>query len=440
MLEKQMDEGVRQTAAEAAVEAGMQARPVLPASLGHLNLHGLPTPGASPAIEAPLTHGLSAGTLREEASSAEGDKEGDGGGDADGGGDLADGTCRSRSERLVWLPVEDEDAWVVASVNRAAVDGGWMAVRERAPSGVSHTVALDDDALRELLPAAGARAPPVADLTRLEAIHTASVLHELRRRYEAGDIYTAVGPVVLAVNPFAPCDLCSEAHLDWLCARAAAEGAEGAVGMESAEGADAPPHVFEVARSAYSVLVATGGPQAILISGESGAGKTETAKLCLRALAGLSTSRGADEASSGATSGASSDALSTDSSRATAMALQCSLLLEAFGNAKTVHNENSSRFGKWLEVHFEPPGYALGGCAVRSFLLELSRVVGQAPGERNYHIFYQVSERARERTRPAHSRTRAGTCTCLPALSHPRVHSASRSHSLRASWVCAVRS
>ena len=105
---------------------------------------------------------------------------------------------------------------------------------------------------------------------------------------------------------------------------------------------------------------ATGGAQSILISGESGAGKTESAKLCMSCLARLSAS----------------------SAAVTAAALESGLLLESFGNAKTVYNDNSSRFGKWVEVQFDRRD-CISSCRIRCYLLEISRVVQQAEGERS---------------------------------------------------------
>ena len=120
-------------------------------------------------------------------------------------------------------------------------------------------------------------------------------------------------------------------------------------------------------RAPYTVM-AHRRAQSILVSGESGAGKTETAKICMACLAQLS----------------SSPAHSTE------LALESGTLLEAFGNAKTVMNHNSSRFGKWVEVHFSPLTGTIAACKVRPYLLELSRVVRQSEAERNYHIFYQL--------------------------------------------------
>ena len=205
-----------------------------------------------------------------------------------------------------------------------------------------------------VLPVSGDPDEAFDDLTHLESISTGAVLHNLRLRHAQKRIYTSVGPILLAINPFAPTSETSAAHLAALAATADPDAL--------------PPHVFNLARSAYTVMSRTGGPQSILVSGESGAGKTETAKLTMRCLAMLSSSP----------------------ELATTLALESGLLLEAFGNAKTVHNNNSSRFGKWVEVRFSPSQGTICGCVVRPYLLELSRVVAPSEGERNYHIFYQM--------------------------------------------------
>ena len=135
------------------------------------------------------------------------------------------------------------------------------------------------------------------------------------------------------------------------------------------------------------------------MTGESGAGKTETSKLIMRYLAFLG---GFDQdqptAASSAADAAATAALAngegppSPSGKAVSVeqrVLQSNPLLEAFGNAKTVRNDNSSRFGKYVEINFNTAG-AISGAAIRTYLLERSRVVGLNPGERNYHAFYQV--------------------------------------------------
>ena len=156
-----------------------------------------------------------------------------------------------------------------------------------------------------------------SDLTLLSDVNAGSVLHNMRQRYELQEIYTSIGPqILIAVNPFEPLPVCSEEFMRELQGR---------------ESADLPPHAYTTARSAYEAMCASRVPQSILVGGESGAGKTETTKLLVACLALVSSSSGA----------------------VVEAALESGLLLEAFGNARTVYNNNSSRFGKWCAVHFD---------------------------------------------------------------------------------------
>ncbi|EOD08320.1 hypothetical protein EMIHUDRAFT_68202, partial [Emiliania huxleyi CCMP1516] len=204
----------------------------------------------------------------------------------------------------------------------------------------------------------------VDDLTALSSVHDATMLDTLRRRHAADEIFTSIGEVVISVNPFKPVPSCTPDSIARL----------------SQQGEAAPPHVARVASVAYRKMTGDDGSppraQSILISGESGAGKTEACKLCLMALASVSGS------SQGATEGA----------------VESALLLEAFGNAKTVYNDNSSRFGKWTAVFFDA-SRRIVACHAEAFLLEKPRVVGTGPGERSYHIFYQMLAGANEEER-----------------------------------------
>ena len=195
----------------------------------------------------------------------------------------------------------------------------------------------------------------------LEDIHPPLVAHCLRHRYERQAIYTWVGAdqtVLVALNPFKPLHI---------------------YGAEQLEAAAAPapnriraPHTFAIAASAYHAVRHTATNTSILISGESGAGKTEATKQCLAFLA---------EAAGSAEGGVEQ------------RILQANPILEAFGNAKTVRNDNSSRFGRWMELHFYMSGAREGqvaGAFVEDYLLEKSRVTGVAARERSYHIFYQL--------------------------------------------------
>ena len=146
---------------------------------------------------------------------------------------------------------------------------------------------------------------------------------------------------------------------------------------------EVPPHVFAVAESAYYNMKGYKENQCVIISGESGAGKTEAAKRIMQYIASVS--------------GGSNAAIQEIKE----MVLATNPLLEAFGNAKTLRNNNSSRFGKYLELQFNSHGEPVGA-NITNYLLEKSRVVGQITNERNFHIFYQFSKSASQSHRGKH--------------------------------------
>lgn len=141
-----------------------------------------------------------------------------------------------------------------------------------------------------------------------------------------------------------------------------------------------PPHVFAIAESAYYNMNAYKDNQCVIISGESGAGKTEAAKRIMQYIANVS-------------GGSNSSIQETKD-----MVLATNPLLESFGNAKTLRNNNSSRFGKYLEIQFNAQGEPVGA-NINNYLLEKSRVVGQITNERNFHIFYQFAKAASQNHR-----------------------------------------
>ena len=251
----------------------------------------------------------------------------------------------------VWVPTTDIMAWARASVE-GDQKGATVCVR-RADNG--EVIEFKQEEFAKLHMDNSYDAIPLEDLTQLADVHDATMLDTLRRRYANDEIFTAIGPVIISVNPYKKVPGCTSEALASLCKM----------------GEGAPPHIARAATVAYNGMTgqSTGDPraQSILISGESGAGKTEACKLCLLSLAELSSSSGA----------------------ATEAALESAILLEAFGNAKTVYNDNSSRFGKWCAVHFNHvPNIEYTECQV--YLLEKTRVVAPNEGERNYHIFYQM--------------------------------------------------
>ncbi|GBF89890.1 hypothetical protein Rsub_02594 [Raphidocelis subcapitata] len=266
----------------------------------------------------------------------------------------------------------------------------------------------------------------VQDLIRLAHMNEPSVLDALSRRYASGEIYTRTGPgIVIALNPFRPVDGLYDA---------AAMEAHRSEGLSGDDGGPRAPHIFGVASHAYWRMRREGKGQALLVTGESGAGKTETSKLLMKYLAYL----GGYKAAAAASRDGSDD---DDAERASVeqRVLESNPLLEAFGNAKTVRNDNSSRFGKYIELHFCGGG-SISGARIHTYLLERSRLVHPAKGERNYHIFYQLlagatpHERERWRLGPdatSHRLTAASGCVELPGVDDGELFRTTR-HAMRA--------
>ncbi|XP_072909096.1 LOW QUALITY PROTEIN: unconventional myosin-Ic-like [Hemitrygon akajei] len=198
----------------------------------------------------------------------------------------------------------------------------------------------------------------VQDFVLLESFTSeAAFIENLRKRFKESLIYTYIGSVLVSVNPYRELEIYSRQH------------------MERYRGVnfyEVSPHIYAISDNSYRSMRSEGKDQCILISGESGAGKTEASKKILQYYA---------------VTCPSSDRVETVRDRL----LQSNPVLEAFGNAKTLRNDNSSRFGKYMDVQFDFRGAPVGG-HILNYLLEKSRVVHQNHGERNFHIFYQVIE------------------------------------------------
>uniref|UniRef100_A0A665TUX9 Myosin X, like 1 n=1 Tax=Echeneis naucrates TaxID=173247 RepID=A0A665TUX9_ECHNA len=202
----------------------------------------------------------------------------------------------------------------------------------------------------------------VEDMSALAELHEAAIMHNLYQRYQKDSIYTNIGSILAAVNPYKQISgLYDPERVDRYSKHQLGE---------------LPPHIFAVANECYRCIWKRHDSQCVLISGESGAGKTESTKLLLQFLSVMS------QKSSGTPQ-------SEKTTRVEQAIVQSSPIMEAFGNAKTVYNNNSSRFGKFIQLHFSEGGNIQGGCII-DYLLEKNRVVRQNPGERNYHIFYAL--------------------------------------------------
>ncbi|GLE00942.1 hypothetical protein PINS_up009739 [Pythium insidiosum] len=219
-------------------------------------------------------------------------------------------------------------------------------------------------------------------MVNLNYLHEPAILYNLKQRFFRHIPYTYTGPICIAVNPYAWLDIYTpELQEQYL----------------SKDRSELPPHVYATSAGGYQHMRMFGEDQSILVSGESGAGKTETTKILMSHLAvaggnasSTSTSpRAAARISASAGSHASHAVTSVEEKSIIERVLHANPLMESFGNAKTSRNDNSSRFGKFSELQFNTLGQLIGARS-RTYLLEKSRVSIQGQDERNYHVFYQL--------------------------------------------------
>lgn len=207
----------------------------------------------------------------------------------------------------------------------------------------------------------------MAELTHL---NEASVVHNLHMRYQADLIYTYSGLFLVTVNPYCPLPIYTNEYINMYKGR---------------NREDTKPHIFAMADEAFRNLVEEGENQSILVTGESGAGKTENTKKVIQYLAAVAYSESHVKGK-------------TQHSTLSQQILRANPILEAFGNAQTVRNNNSSRFGKFIRIEFTRNG-AIAGAFIDWYLLEKSRVVRINSQERNYHVFYQLLKGANRQMR-----------------------------------------
>ncbi|CAI5730535.1 unnamed protein product [Hyaloperonospora brassicae] len=204
------------------------------------------------------------------------------------------------------------------------------------------------------------------NVAEMDNLHEAPLLDLLRRRYLQDQIYTYTGDILISINPYKNIPmLYNFPELDSVIGKLS----ENPI-----------PHVYSTAHGAYHAMMQSGRCQSVLVSGESGAGKTEASKYIMRYLANISEI------------GKKTPKVLKEEANASSVeqcVLQSNPLLEAFGNAKTIRNDNSSRFGKFIKIFYHADG-TISGATTSHFLLEKSRIVGSAEAERNYHIFYQI--------------------------------------------------
>ncbi|XP_041535667.1 unconventional myosin-Vc isoform X3 [Microtus oregoni] len=251
----------------------------------------------------------------------------------------------------VWIP-DPEEVWKSAEIAKD-YRAGDRVLRLLLEDGTELDYPVDPGSLPPL------RNPDILvgenDLTALSYLHEPAVLHNLRIRFaESKLIYTYSGIILVAMNPYKQLPIYGDAIIH---------------AYSGQNMGDMDPHIFAVAEEAYKQMARNNRNQSIIVSGESGAGKTVSARYAMRYFATVSKS--------------SSNAHVEDK------VLASNPITEAVGNAKTTRNDNSSRFGKYTEISFDERSQIIGA-NMRTYLLEKSRVVFQAENERNYHIFYQL--------------------------------------------------
>uniref|UniRef100_A0A3B1JF87 Myosin-7-like n=1 Tax=Astyanax mexicanus TaxID=7994 RepID=A0A3B1JF87_ASTMX len=202
----------------------------------------------------------------------------------------------------------------------------------------------------------------IEDMAMFTFLHEPAVLFNLKERYAAWMIYTYSGLFCVTVNPY-----------KWL----PVYNQEVVVAYRGKKRTEAPPHIFSISDNAYQYMLSDRENQSVLITGESGAGKTVNTKRVIQYFASIAATPGKKDPSL-EKKGTLEDQI-----------IQCNPALEAFGNAKTIRNDNSSRFGKFIRIHFGVSG-KLSSADIETYLLEKSRVTYQLKAERDYHIFYQI--------------------------------------------------
>ncbi|XP_004694582.1 PREDICTED: myosin-7 [Condylura cristata] len=253
----------------------------------------------------------------------------------------------------VFVP-DDKEEFVKAKI--VSREGG----RVTAETENGKTVTVKEDQVLQQNPP---KFDKIEDMAMLTFLHEPAVLFNLKERYASWMIYTYSGLFCVTVNPY-----------KWL----PVYNAEVVAAYRGKKRSEAPPHIFSISDNAYQYMLTDRENQSILITGESGAGKTVNTKRVIQYFAVIAAIGDRSKKDQNTGKGTLEDQI-----------IQANPALEAFGNAKTLRNDNSSRFGKFIRIHFGATG-KLASADIETYLLEKSRVIFQLKAERDYHIFYQI--------------------------------------------------
>ncbi|XP_077591276.1 myosin-9-like isoform X1 [Stigmatopora nigra] len=269
------------------------------------------------------------------------------------------------SKKLVWVP-SDRLGFEAGSLKE---EQGDECLVELADS--SKRVRVNKDDIQKMNPPKFSK---VEDMAELTCLNEASVLHNLKERYYSGLIYTYSGLFCVVINPYKNLPIYSEEIVDM---------------YKGKKKHEMPPHIYAITDISYRSMMQDREDQSILCTGESGAGKTENTKKVIQYLAHVASSHKTKKDQS---------SLVLSHGELEKQLLQANPILEAFGNAKTVKNDNSSRFGKFIRINFDVNGYIVGA-NIETYLLEKSRAIRQAKEERTFHIFYYLLTGAGDKLR-----------------------------------------
>uniref|UniRef100_A0A8C4ICJ7 Myosin-11 n=2 Tax=Dicentrarchus labrax TaxID=13489 RepID=A0A8C4ICJ7_DICLA len=279
------------------------------------------------------------------------------------------------AKKMVWIPSERE-GFEQASIKEEKGDQ----VLVELSNGQKATINKDD--IQKMNPPKFSK---VEDMAALTFLNEASVLHNLRERYFSSLIYTYSGLFCVVVNPYKMLPIYSEKIIEM---------------YKGKKRHEVPPHIYSITDNAYRNMMQDREDQSILCTGESGAGKTENTKKVIQYLAVVASShKGKKDVNPDSVAAAvakQQQAGSLAYGELEKQLLQANPILEAFGNAKTIKNDNSSRFGKFIKLNFDVTGYIVGA-NIDTYLLEKSRCIRQANTERAFHIFYYMVAGAKDK-------------------------------------------